>query len=168
MKYDSIYRGLVTTTKDPKKRGRIKVLCPEVLGDEAESAWCEPCVPVAYDTGGDFCIPKVDEAVWVMFTNGDCNSPVYLGGWWSNKNTPLKEVYEDLDLRIISYADCIIMMKSGKVVIEVGQNKSVTIEKQKVTLNCDVEITGNLSVKGNISSSSNISASGSVSGTNID
>lgn len=162
MKYNSIYRGIVTSNKDPKKRGRVKVICPDVLGGEAESAWCDPCTSFIADKGGDFFVPKVDEAVWVMFEDGDCNSPVYLGSWWSNNNTPLKEKYSDKELRIIGYEDCNIIMKSGTLVIEVGDSdKTIKVEKGKVTLTCDVQITGNLNVKGSIS------ATGSVTGSNI-
>ena len=109
--YYGIYQGVVSNVKDPEKRGRIKVKCPDLLGDETESAWCEPCVPVCYDNGGDFCMPEVKETVWLMFIAGDVNRPVWLGNWWQEKMTPLGSSYKDISkLRIISYADCTITM----------------------------------------------------------
>ena len=114
--YYGVYQAIVTNINDPEKRGRIKVQCPTVLGATAESAWCDPCVPVAYDNGGDFCLPRIREAVWLMFIGGDVNKPVYLGGWWSKNKTPLGDNYIDLDdTRIIGYNDCNVVMGDNTI-----------------------------------------------------
>ena len=146
-KYYGIYQGIVSNINDPDKRGRIKVKCPDVLGADTESAWCDPVVPVAYDSGGDFCMPQEDEAVWLLFMSGDANKPVYLGGWWSKDKSPLGSNYLNLeDTRIISYADCNIVMKNGVININVGAGVcDLKIEHNKVT------VKGNLTVEGSIS-----------------
>ncbi len=138
--YYGIYQGIVTNNVDPDKRGRIKCQIPDVLGSATESAWCDPMIPVAYDYGGDFCMPQKKEAVWIMFIAGDSNRPVWLGGWWQKKMTPLAENYTGLDdLRIINYADCTITMKNGIININVGAGV------------CDLEIVHNqVTVKGNL------------------
>lgn len=143
-KYYGIYQGIVTNIKDPEKRGRIKVKCPDVLGGSVESAWCDPVVPVAYDNGGDFCIPTKDEAVWIQFIAGDVNRPVYLGGWWQEKMTPLGSNYTDTDkVRIISYADCTITLKDGTININIGDGTSdLKIEHNKVTIDGNLVVTG--------------------------
>lgn len=147
-KYYGIYQGIVTSIKDPEKRARIRVMCPEVLGIESESAWCDPVIPVAYDYGGDFCIPHIDEAVWIMFIDGDPDSPVYLGGWFSEKKTPLGDNYTDLkDIRIISYANCMIVMHEGSLDINVGGECSLTIEDNKIKIKGDVTVEGNLNAR---------------------
>ena len=64
-KYYGKYRAIVVDVNDPEKRGRIKVQCPKVLGD-AKSAWCQPCVPYAYEKGGDFVLPKLNDFVWIF------------------------------------------------------------------------------------------------------
>ena len=145
-KYYGIYQGVVTKTNDPEKRGRIKVICPSVLGGEAESAWCDPMIPVAYDKGGDFCIPAKDEAVWLLFIAGNANKPVWLGGWWQENMTPLGDNYSGKDkVRIISYADCTITMQDDTISINIGSGDSdLKIQKGKVTIN------GNLRVNGTI------------------
>ena len=121
--YYGIYPAFVKSVKDPEKRGRIKVTCPEVLGN-AISGWCEPCVPVAYDGGGDFCIPPLEEAVWVTFIEGDVNRPVYMGGWWSKSKNPLKGKYSGVtQKRIISFGKCKIEMKKDKMTLSVKDNK---------------------------------------------
>ena len=106
------YRAKVVDVKDPEQRGRIRVQCPKVLGD-AKSSWCEPCIPVAYDNGGDFSIPKVGEFVWVEFEEGNPNKPIYTGGLWSYKKSPSSSY--DTSTRIISWGDCKIVMSGNSV-----------------------------------------------------
>lgn len=146
-KYYGIYQGVVTNNKDPEKRGRIKVKCPDVLGGTTESAWCDPCVPVAYDNGGDFCIPSKDEAVWLMFIAGDSNRPVWLGGWWKNNMTPFGSNYSNVDkTRIISYADCTITMQDGTININVGEGVcDLKIEHNVVTVKGSLKVEGSIS-----------------------
>lgn len=146
-KYYGIYQGVVTKIDDPEKRARIKVTCPDVLGGTTESAWCDPCVPVAYDTGGDFCIPSKEETVWLMFIGGDANKPVWLGGWWQKSMTPLAENYTSIDaVRIISYGDTTITMKAGVININVGAGVcDLKIEHNKVTVLGDLQVDGSIS-----------------------
>lgn len=145
-----VYQAIVTNVNDPEKRGRIKCRIPEVLG-EAESAWCEPCVPVAYDGGGDFCLPPVDEGVWVSFISGDVNRPVYFGGWWQEADTPLAGNYTDLDdIRIISYNGSSIVMKNGVIYMNVGNGTfDLRIQDGNITINGNTTIDGNTSIDGN-------------------
>ena len=145
-RYYGIYQGIVTNNVDPEKRGRVKAQIPEVLGSATDSAWCDPVVPVAYDYGGDFCLPQKKEAVWIMFIAGDANRPVWLGGWWQKNMTPLSKNYTNLDdVRVISYGDCTITMKEGTIDINVGAGTcDLQIKDGKVT------VQGNLTVIGNI------------------
>ena len=113
--YYGIYPAFVKSVKDPEKRGRIKVRCPEALGD-ATSGWCEPCSPVAYDNGGDFFVPPLEECVWIAFIEGDINRPVYLGGWWSKDKSPLKDKYSSpTKKRVISFGECKIIMTTNSM-----------------------------------------------------
>ena len=128
--YYGKYRALVTDVKDPEKRGRIRVQCPKVLGD-AKSAWCEPCVPVSYDLGGDFAIPKVGEFVWVEFEAGDANYPIYTGGLWSTNKSPSSSY--DTQTRLITWGECKIEMKADSAVISVG-GSSITLSKSGIKL----------------------------------
>lgn len=142
-KYYGLYQGVVTNIKDPEKRGRIKVKCPEVLGADTESAWCDPLVPIAYDNGGDFCIPAKNEMVWLQFIAGDANKPVYLGGWWQEKMTPLGNTYTKLDnTRIISYKDFSIVIHKNEVTISnnKGSNK-IKMSDSGILIESDKDIT---------------------------
>ena len=106
------YRAKVVDVKDPEQRGRIRVQCPKVLGT-AKSSWCEPCIPVAYDNGGDFAIPKVGEFVWVEFEEGNPNKPIYTGGLWSFNKSPSSPY--SVGTRIISWGNCKIVMDGSTV-----------------------------------------------------
>lgn len=146
--YYGVYQGIVTNIQDDQHRGRIKIKCPDVLGANTESAWCDPVVPIAYDNGGDFCIPSIGEAVWVLFIAGDPNKPVWLGGWWQTNMTPLGGNYSNLDnIRIINYADCTITMQRGIININVnGGDYDLKIEDGKVSVKGDLVVEGNITV----------------------
>lgn len=123
-KYYGKYRAIVVDVNDPEKRGRIKVQCPKVLGD-AKSAWCQPCVPYAYEKGGDFVLPKLNDFVWIEFEEGDVRYPIYTGGLWSKDHSPVSNYTQAKDVRQIEFAGCKITMKKGEIIIT---NGSATIK----------------------------------------
>ena len=106
-KFYGKYKAVVVDINDKQKRGRIRVQCPKVLGD-FKSAWCEPCIPVCYEGGGDFYLPKINDTVWIEFEEGDSNKPIWVGNWWSNNNTSSKDY--SADKRIIEFDGCKIEM----------------------------------------------------------
>lgn len=133
-----LYDGQVCSVNDPENRGRIQCIIPEVTG-ESPSAWCEPCIPVAYDGGGDFYLPKLKEFVWIMFEQGNPNKPVYLGGWWSENKTPLGKQYQDRksNERIINFFGTFIKMLKEENKIEIGVNEEdpeIVIEEGTVRI----------------------------------
>ena len=137
-KYYGKYRAQVVDVQDPQKRGRIRVMCPKVLG-EFKSSWCEPCIPVAYDLGGDFAIPKVGEFVWVEFEEGNSNKPIYTGGLWCTDKSPSPS-YE-VNTRLITWGGCKILMSGSALEMSVGGStvsltgSSVHITSPSVTVN---------------------------------
>lgn len=138
MQYFGKYRAKVVDINDPEKRGRIRVMCPKVLG-ESSSAWCEPCIPVAYDFGGDFALPKVGEFVWVEFESGDSNKPLYTGGLWATNKSPSSSY--DSNERLITWGKCKISMGDSSLTLTIGGStitlteSSVKITSPKIDLN---------------------------------
>lgn len=130
--YYGKYRAIVQRVNDPEKRGRIRVSCPKVLG-KALSNWCEPCIPVAYDNGGDFMLPRIGEAIWVEFEEGDVNKPVYTGGWWSSNKTP-SDNYSP-KVRHIEWNGCKIKMQGSDN--DVGELIEIAVGNCKVSLTPD-------------------------------
>ena len=122
-KYFGKYRAIVVEINDTEKRGRIKVKCPSVLG-ESRSNWCEPCVPIEYDNGGDFCLPKVGETAWIEFEAGDVNKPIYVGNWWSKEKTPSTDY--NPNIRIISHDGSRIEISASGIKIK-SENTEINL-----------------------------------------
>lgn len=68
-----IYRALVRDSRDPSKRGRVKVSVPQVFGNQVTD-WIWPVV-----SSGFLVVPKAGDQVWVAFEGGDKENPVWLG-----------------------------------------------------------------------------------------
>lgn len=87
-RYYGIYRATVSDNLDPDKRGRIKIICPQV----GQSAQCERWVMPAMAGGGGsgrgfFFAPEIDDTVWVSFYEGSPSHPeVYWGGWFGQSD----------------------------------------------------------------------------------
>ncbi|MFE4748965.1 phage baseplate assembly protein V [Streptomyces mirabilis] len=74
------YRGTVGDNNDPKGLGRLRVVVPDVLGDET-CVWAVPATPLAGPGMGMSFIPPNNTGVWVEFEQGDPNYPVWTGTW---------------------------------------------------------------------------------------
>lgn len=112
-KYYGKYRGKVQNTNDPSKSGKIRCLVPSVFGDKQLSGWCSPCIPCAYDNGGDFFLPKIGDTVWVEFEEGDPSLPIWTGNWFSPNRTPLGSNYSNT--RVISWGNTKITMYGNRI-----------------------------------------------------
>jgi hypothetical protein len=75
----SIYRGVVTNNTDPSSLMRLQVQVPSVLGNQM--VWAQPCIPI----GASVVLPDIGKGVWIMFENGNPNSPVWMGTWSVNE-----------------------------------------------------------------------------------
>ena len=116
------YRAVVVEISDPLKSGRIRVACPELFGNNL-SSWCLPCIPVASDDSGDFCLPSIGESVWIEFEKGNINSPIYSGGWFSPIKTPLGDYDENTPQRIISFGNVALIFSNNNLRLRVGQRE---------------------------------------------
>lgn len=71
-RFFGVYRGTVTSSKDPENQRRVKLTVPQVLGEEPTD-WAWPM-----DFSGAYAKPpKVGQGVWVMFEGGDPSFPVW-------------------------------------------------------------------------------------------
>jgi hypothetical protein len=76
-KYYGVYEAEVGDNVDPLSQNRLKVIVP--LMPSAASNWARACVP--YSGSGSIDVPAVGDKVWVLFEDGDADSPVWIG--WS-------------------------------------------------------------------------------------
>jgi hypothetical protein len=88
--YFGVYRGIVVDNNDPKGRGRLKLMVPQVSGQEVtEWAWAIKPAPasvtVNHPEGGAetapviSAVPGIRTGVFVMFEGGDPNFPLWIG-----------------------------------------------------------------------------------------
>lgn len=86
-RYFGKYHGFVVDNQDPKRRGRLRLIVPEVLGD-VPSGWAEACVPYGGTRNcGNFDVPPVTRGsdgsyttgVWVEFRAGNPQYPIWVG-----------------------------------------------------------------------------------------
>jgi hypothetical protein len=89
-KYFGLYRGVVVDNGDPKNFGRIKMLVPQVMGEEVTDwAWAVKPAPatvtVNHPEGGPETAPVISQppaiktGVFAMFEGGDPNFPLWIG-----------------------------------------------------------------------------------------
>lgn len=80
--FPGLYRGIVTRNNDPEHKGRIVCQVPMVNGD-GELDWALPAFPFVTGESGPVTptVPRVGDAVWIMFEHGDVDFPVYIGTW---------------------------------------------------------------------------------------
>jgi hypothetical protein len=88
--YYSIYRAFCIDNKDPEKRGRIKIACPEVGHNPTtglQDTWVDPVFDAVGPNMGSFWPPIVGSVVRVFFLNGHPSEPIgYLGGWFTRSD----------------------------------------------------------------------------------
>lgn len=159
------YRAIVVNNKDPEFMGRIKVRCPKVLGEYA-SAWCTPCVPLAFNDGGLLYVPTVNETVWVEFEEGNPSKPIWTGSWWIPRRTPIGQSN--------AVEDKIILLSRKQHRIELDdKNNTITISNidgSKIKLgngiliesNSAIKINGSLNVTGSVTSTGSITTNNSL------
>lgn len=73
-RYSSFYRGIVKDNKDPKSLKRLKVIVPQVTGEQVtEWIWPNENASISSD------MPVIGQGVWVSYTGGDPDYPLWNG-----------------------------------------------------------------------------------------
>ncbi len=81
-----VFVGKVTSNKDEKGRGRVKVMLP--WRGEEDEYWARIAVPMAGNGRGMVFYPEVEDEVLVAFEHGDINHPYVIGALWNGKDLP--------------------------------------------------------------------------------
>lgn len=143
-KYYSLYPATVKDNNDPKKQGRVKVVCDQLAKGQVLD-WAYPV-----SRNNVVSIPKVDDKVWVFFRNGEVRFPVYIGGWWIEDALPevaKGDDYPNLHVWITPNGNTILMNdNTGQVYIENAKGAKIELDTDGVV---QVNGSGQQAVKGN-------------------
>lgn len=108
--YFGKYRGVVIANNDPLKLGRLRVWVPSLFptDDDATpdedspsvSDWAWPCMPFGGSPEqGMFFVPEPLSKVWVEYEEGNLDSPIWVGVFWSapGGTTEIPTEAQDMD-----------------------------------------------------------------------
>lgn len=87
-----VVTAIVTNTKDPDEKGRVKVKYGW-MGEakEIESDWARVVSLMAGNDRGMHFLPEVDDEVLVSFEHGNINYPYVVGALWNNKDKVIEK-----------------------------------------------------------------------------
>jgi uncharacterized protein involved in type VI secretion and phage assembly len=126
------YRGQVADNDDPKKKGRLQVLVPQVLSEVA--VWAVPCVPYAGPSLGFHALPEVGTGVWIEFEAGDPSYPIWTGCFWNDGDIPDEDAGPDVKFLRTRTAVIRIDDASGEILIENDSGQSIRMTTSDITI----------------------------------
>lgn len=131
----SSYEAHVTDRDDPEHRGRIKIKCPKVYGEETWDKWVYPKGMMAGKKVGFHCIPQKDDVVWISFEGGNPKFPLWEYGWFLKDQAI--EAAESAD----HYVFCtpkghtwVVDEKNDTMYFSFKGGKVIEIKRQKINL----------------------------------
>jgi hypothetical protein len=89
------YRGVVISNRDPQQLGRLRIWVPSLFPtpdnatptsdtDPSVTDWAWPCLPFGGSADqGLFFVPEEKSKVWVEYEEGNLDSPIWVGVFWS-------------------------------------------------------------------------------------
>lgn len=161
-KYFGKYKGVVSSTKDPTRSGKIEVIVLDVHG--STPIWAEPCVPYADRGFGFFFLPPADTVVWVEFAAGDRSRPIWTGFLWPTGGAPAATSDEMVLATPSGSISFDARNKAGQITLTAGE---MTIEMRDgaVTITAGSGVTVEVKSTGAITASSGGTGTVEVSAT---
>jgi uncharacterized protein involved in type VI secretion and phage assembly len=138
--YYGKYRGVVVANDDPQQLGRLRVWVPSLFpsaGDVSPDAlsplvtdWAWPCLPFGGSPDqGMFFVPEVGSKVWVEYEEGNLDSPIWVGVFWSAPGGMTEIPAEARDMEANHPQRRVLKTASGHVLefCDVSGKESVTL-----------------------------------------
>lgn len=159
------YRGVVIANNDPQKLGRLRVWVPSLFPTEddappAENSpcvtdWAWPCMPFGGSPEqGMFFVPEPKSKVWIEYEEGNLDSPIWVGVFWSapggtteipteaqdmDSNQPQRRVLKTPSGHMLEFCDIAgkesitLRHKNKKSMLRIDEHGSVTIGNNEGT-----------------------------------
>jgi hypothetical protein len=141
--YYSCYKGQVSSNEDPDFRGRLKVICPAVLGSDALENWALSRGVYCGNGTGFYFIPMPGDPIWLTFEGGDPDYPIWEYGWFPVDYSPESPDGQQQRKRYMIQTPGghrIVVDESNddinqhKIYFQVKDGKVIEISKQKISL----------------------------------
>jgi hypothetical protein len=162
--YYGKYRGVVIANDDPQQLGRLRLWVPSLF-PSADNAtpdtdsplvtdWAWPCLPFGGKPDqGLFFVPDVGSKVWVEYEEGNLDSPIWVGVFWSapdgateipaeakemESNQPQRRVLKTpsghmLEFSDVSGKESITLRHTAGAMVQLDEHGSVTIGNKEGT-----------------------------------
>jgi hypothetical protein len=149
--YYGKYRGVVIANHDPQKLGRLRVWVPSLFPTEDNappdedspcvSDWAWPCLPFGgAPDQGLFFVPEVNSKVWVEYEEGNLDSPIWVGVFWSAPGGAAEIPAEAQNMEADAPQRRVLKTPSGHVLefCDIDGQETVTLRhKDGAMLHCD-------------------------------
>jgi len=132
--YYGKYEALVVDCDDPEKRGRLKISCPRIYGNEKYDKWVYPSGLFAGKNYGMHFIPQNGDVIRLTFDGGNVNFTVWEYGWWlKSKSIQIadKDIYCIVTPKGHSW---VIDEKNDRIYFSYKDGKVIEIKGQKISL----------------------------------
>jgi hypothetical protein len=87
-RYYSKYRAWVSDREDPQHLGRLKLVVPNISGDDEIAYWAWPSRNFSGPGYGNQVLPRKNDLVWVEFEHGDPRKPIWSYGHFTKGQKP--------------------------------------------------------------------------------
>lgn len=94
-RYYSNYRAFVFSNEDPENVSRLKLVIPQIAGDEPYEIWAFPKGVFSGENYGVQVLPQKGDLVWVEFEMGDPQVPIWSHGHFGENEKPTDKKYTD-------------------------------------------------------------------------
>ena len=120
-KFYSKYPGIVVDTDDPENLNRLKLMIPDITGEDYHDYWAFPSNCFSGDGYGSQMLPRKGDVVWVEFEKGNPSKPIWSHGFRAKGEAPK-------DIRFLRKENTWLITPNGTTIIIDEYSNSIDIK----------------------------------------